>query len=113
MPRHWPTWLAIGVVTALGLWFGHGVLDIVAGSGGPVRIALLPPLSHLLAVTALLIGVAVFAARLGRDPEWTLPLVSVGVLALPFLPWIADRWPVIRVAGGPARPMLWIAVAGL
>jgi len=113
MSRRWPTWLAIGVVTAIGLWFGHGVLDIVAGPHGPVRIAMLPGLSHVAAITALLIVVAVIAVRLRHDPEWTLPLLALGVLAVPFLPWIADRWQVLRVAGGPARPILWLAVAGL
>ena len=113
MSRHWTLWLAIGVATALGLWFGHGVLDIVASPRGAVRIAMLPPVSHLAAVAALLTVVAILAARLRRDPEWALPLLSLGVLVVPFLPWMADRWPVLRVAGGPARPLLWFTIAGL
>jgi hypothetical protein len=34
----------------------------------------------------------------------------LGLLALPYLPWLPDRLPALRAAAGPARYLLWLVV---
>ena len=74
---------------------------------------MLPPWWLLAALVVVLTAVGVAAARAGRDGDIARPLCALGVLALPYLPWLPDRLPVLRVAAGPARGMLWLAVLGL
>ncbi len=103
-------WLAALVLTAVGLWCTRGLLDIVSGSGGVTRVAMLPPPWLLVALVVILGVVGVVAARARRDPDVALPLCALGVLALPYLPWLPDRLPILAVAAGPARDLLWLVV---
>ena len=76
-------------------------------------MALLPPL-WLLAVSIVVFGaVGAVAARAGHDVDAMLPLCALALLAVPYLPWLPDRWPVLRAAAGPARSLLWLVVCWL
>jgi hypothetical protein len=78
-----------------------------------MRVALLPPW-WLLAVSIAVFGaVGVAAARSGHDVDVMLPLCALALLAVPYLPWLPDRLPVLRAAAGPARSLLWLVVCWL
>ena len=71
---------------------------------------MLPPW-WLLAILVVVLGAAgVAAIRAGADPDIALPLCALGVLVLPYLPWLPDRLPVLRAAAGPARYLVWPVV---
>jgi hypothetical protein len=106
-------WLSALLLTAIGLYFSRALLDIVSGSGGVIRVAMLPPWWELAAFVIVAIALAVVAARADRDADVILPVCALGLLALPYLPWLPDRVPVLRGLGGPARDVLWIAVSWL
>ena len=75
-----------------------------------IRVAMLPPW-WLLAILVVVLGAAgVAAIRAGADPDVALPLCALGVLAVPYLPWLPDRLPVLRAAAGPVRYLLWPVV---
>jgi hypothetical protein len=84
---------------------------------GPERIALLPPLPRLwwsLAATlAITSGIAAIWLRRGRALDRLAsaasPLTILLLWALPFLPWLPDRAPLLLALAGPLR---WI-VAGV
>src|SRR4029453_4904911 len=103
-------WLSALLLTAIGLYFSRGLLDIVAGSAGVVRVAMLPPWWELAAFAIVLGGIAVAVACGDRDPDVVLPLCALGLLAVPYVPWLPDRVPLLRALAGPARDVLWIVV---
>src|SRR5262245_29152909 len=103
-------WLSALLLTAIGLYCSRGVLDIVAGSGGVVRVAMLPAWWELAAFALAAGGVGVIAARGRRDADVVLPLCALGLLAVPYLPWLPDRVPILQALAGPARDVLWIVV---
>jgi hypothetical protein len=103
-------WLSALLLTAIGLYFSRALLDIVAGSTGVVRVAMLPPWWELAAFAIVLGGIAVAVARGDRDPDVVLPLCALGLLAVPYVPWLPDRVPLLRALAGPARDVLWIVV---
>ncbi len=103
-------WLSALLLTAIGLYFSRALLDIASGSGGVMRVAMLPPWWELAAFVVLAIALAVAGSRGERDADVVLPLCALGLLALPYLPWLPDRLPILRGLGGPAREVLWIAV---
>jgi len=107
----WPTAL---VIAAVALWCTRGLLDIVSGPAGDVmRVAMLPPW-WLLAILVFVLGAGGLAAiRAGADSDIALPLCALGVLVLPYLPWLPDRLPVLRAAAGPARFLVWPIVCWL
>ena len=80
-------------------------------SGGPVRIALLAPLSRLwwtLAASATLAGALLAACRghqahLDRLATASEPLSLLFLWVVPFVPWLPDRAPLLLVLGGPLR----------
>ena len=110
---HLAGWLGALTLTAVGLWCSRGLLDVVSGSTGVVRIAMLPPWWLLAALLAVLGAAALGAARARLDPDVVLPLCAVGLLALPYLPYLPDRFPVLRSLAGPASPLLWFVVGWL
>jgi hypothetical protein len=103
-----------------------GALDVTSDGGQVVRLAMLPSLAQLAACIglSLLIG-AVFRLRLDAAPRAAaaggggrigsgdafLPLYALTVLILPYLPWLPDRVPVVRVFAGPGRVLVWLIVA--
>lgn len=108
---------AFGLLSAMG---------IVASPRGSVRVAFLPSLMTLgvcvVGGALIVLGLSVLLARLSgasRDPgtplvpepiadAW-LPLHASWILLLPYLPWLPDAVPVLRVAGAMAK----YAIAGL
>ena len=54
-------WLSAMLLTAIGLYCTRGVLDVVGGSHGLIRAAMLPPWWELAAFALLLGGVALVA----------------------------------------------------
>jgi len=111
--RAW-RWLTALVIAAVALWCTRGLLDIVSGPAGDVmRVAMLPPW-WLLAILVFVLGAGGLAAiRAGADSDIALPLCALGVLVLPYLPWLPDRLPVLRAAAGPARFLVWPIVCWL
>ncbi len=103
-------WLSALLLTAAGFWCTLGLLDIVGGSSAVTRVAMLPPWWLLAALAVVLGAVGTVAARAGHDPDVVLPLCALGLLAVPYLPWLPDRVPVLRAAAGPARDLLWLVV---
>jgi hypothetical protein len=98
---------------ALALWAGRGVLDVVPGAAGPVRVALLPPVAWLVVAIVALMAIGIAFGRTRRDSDVALPLVALIVLALPYLPWLPDRLPVLRAGAGPGRDVMWLVVLWL
>jgi hypothetical protein len=103
-------WLSPLIATAVGLWCTRGLLDIVNGSSGVTRVAMLPPWWLLVACVFILSAVGVVAIRAGANPDVALPLCALGLLAVPYLPWLPDRVPALRAAAGPGRYLLWLVV---
>jgi hypothetical protein len=103
-------WQSALIATAAGLWCTRGLLDIVNGPEGVTRVAMLPPWWLLVTLVVALGAVGVAACRTGADPDVALPLCALGLLAVPYLPWLPDRLPVLRAAAGPARYLLWPVV---
>ena len=42
-----------------------------------------------------------------------LPLFSLIVLLVPYMPILPDRWPVLQALAGPLGAIVWLAVAAL
>lgn len=116
--------LLICLLAGTAMWVSRGVLDQVVLDEGVARLALLPPGKVWLAF-ALLAGMGVFALhRVATHPRrgthtprasfgpLLLPLWALLVLLIPFLPWMADAWPVLQVLASPFRWIVWTAVAG-
>jgi hypothetical protein len=101
------------MLTAIGVWCALGLLDIVSGSAGVIRVAMLPPWWILAALVVVLGVVGAAAAKAGYDPDIVLPLGALGILAVPYLPWLPDQFPALRAAAGPARGLLWLVVGWL
>jgi hypothetical protein len=118
----WPT--AACAITGLALYVTRGVLDQTVTTNGVIRFAMLPPWEALLGFTCLgallLVGIDHLNAPRGtttfkrpRLGELVLPLFSLSVLLLPFLPVIPDRWPALQALAGPLGAIVWLAVAAL
>ncbi len=119
--------LAAGTVAGIAMWISRASFDVAGTTANPERVAMLPSLAELLGfvVMALLIcaGIALLA-RAGmqstteRPGFWEpvsdafLPLFGLALLLLPYLPWLPDRVPALRLLAGPARYVLWIVVLG-
>ena len=106
------TLLAAIEAVAVALWLRPASVHIVSWpSSGPVRLALLAPTWQLLlwlaAGLAILVGliVAGHEKAAARPPH---PLLLLWTLALPYLPWLPDRLPLLLVLAGPIR---WVIVA--
>ncbi|MEI6669106.1 MAG: hypothetical protein WCP29_13205 [Acidobacteriota bacterium] len=96
------------------LWISVGVLDVVEGASATVRIAMLPGLAQLAGsvALALLIGVVFEWRDAGgaSSADAVLPLYGLSALLLPYLPWLPDVLPVLRVFAGPGRYLVWLIV---
>lgn len=106
-------WVSALTLTGLGLWCSSGLLDIVSGSSDVVRVALLPPWWQLAALVVTLAVAGVGVARARHDPDVVLPLCALGLLVVPYLPYLPDQVPVLRALAGPARYLLWLVVCWL
>ena len=86
-----------------------------------MRVAMLPSLAELMGfvVLALLIAAGMALAwSATAESFWEpatdalLPLFALSLLILPYLPWIADWMPALRLFAGPGRILIWIVVIG-
>jgi len=109
-------------------WASLGALDVTSRGAEVVRVAMLPSLGQLAA--SILLAVALGAVLRLRIPPPSepaaglpgphhatlgggsfMPLYALAVLLLPYLPWLPDRLPVLRVFAGPGRLLVWATVA--
>jgi hypothetical protein len=116
-------WITAGAA----FWVSLGSLDVAVNGAQAVRVAMLPSLAQLAASLALALAIgAVLSLRLSDAPRGVpgsggaaptrsgdsfLPLYALSVLILPYLPWLPDRVPVLRVFAGPGRLLVWLVVA--
>ena len=116
----WP--VLVCLVVAASLFVTAGVLDETVLGGERVRVAFLPPWES---AAGLILGAAVGLALVvnrarprvpGEEPllpDVLWPLVVAAVLLLPFLPFLADAFPVVQMLAGPLRWLVWLVVAAL
>ncbi len=114
--------VAASIATAVALYFGRSVLDVAWLDGRAVRMALLPPWESALGFLLLTaLGLLLIDRwRRSTTPAALLPLsalvspfIGLSVLALPFLPVLPDRWPVLQTLAGPMGLLVWLVVGGL
>jgi hypothetical protein len=113
--------IGAGVVAGLAFWCTRGGLEVVAGTAGPLRVAVMPSPWQGLSIVAAMAGAALALAHLtawaatgqGRtltdaDADVTRPLAATGVLVLPFLPFVADAWPALTVLASRFSLLVWL-----
>ncbi len=101
------------------LWLSRAVCDV---SGAGARVAYLPSAPELLGL-AVLGGLvltliqAIVERGIGRlrpgahlSSDAVTPLLALTLLALPYLPWLGDRVPLVSALAGPAGLWLWTVV---
>ena len=97
---------------AVAIWLIPASIHIVKWPAeGPIRLALLAPswqLAVWLAVVPVVAGLAFLATRSAMILRASGPLSILWLWAIPYLPWIPDRFPLLLVLAGPLR---W-AIAG-
>jgi hypothetical protein len=105
--------IAAGVgAVAVAVWLIPASVYIVRWTAsGPTRVALFAPLARLAWIgAAAAIGLAGIVAWTRRDPHRRQhaaavigPFAVLWVWVVPFLPWLADRIPLLLVLAGPIR----------
>lgn len=105
--------LPAAVSLALGVWATGGRLDLALVDGRVVRVAMLPSWWWLIGLCALGVGAARAARRSARVSDAAWPLAAAGLMALPYLPWLPDAFPVLRALAGSAKWIVWGVVVGL
>jgi hypothetical protein len=116
--RTWRDVVAVGSATealAVALWLWPASVHIVQWPPeGPVRLALLNPMWQLGAwLAAGLVAAAMKLLFVRRvDLAWAMaPMSLLWLCAVPYLPWLPDRLPLLLLLAGPVR---WgIAAAAL
>ena len=118
----WP--MAACAVTGVALYLTRGVLDQTVTANGVVRFAMLPPWQALVGFTCLA-GLVLLAIDHLNAPRGTstatrprlrdlvLPMFALGVLLLPYLPVLPDRWPALQALAGPLAAIVWLSVIAL
>jgi hypothetical protein len=114
--------IAAGATVAVAAWLTAGSLDVIERDGAAVRVAMLPSPLRLLILLAFvpLIAFALTRARTragtpgapAYGTDLALPAFTLAALILPYLPWLADALPGLRVLAGPFRFAVWAIVAG-
>jgi hypothetical protein len=104
---------------AVAVWLTPADVFLVDwSSSGARRVALLPDVGRLvwmagaaLAIAGVLVGGPVIARRARRHAA---PLSLLALVAVPYLPWAADRFPLLLAFAGPLRwGVAAAAVAGV
>jgi hypothetical protein len=118
---------AASIVAGTALWLSRAAFDLAGTAESPERVAMLPGLSELaglITLTFLFIAGMAWLLRVERaggdhvpfwDPvfaEILLPLFALCVLWLPYLPWVPDWIPALRIFAGPGRMIVWVIVVG-
>ncbi|HEX6211714.1 MAG TPA: hypothetical protein VF136_13120 [Methylomirabilota bacterium] len=116
--------LRASLVAGPALWLSRAVVDR-AGTGDGFRVAFLPSLPELAGLTVaagLLLSLAGAGLRtwLARrdehgpvDGRVLLPAWLLVAIAIPFVPFLANRLPAIDALAGPGRYWLWGLAAAL
>lgn len=120
----------VGAALGLGLWCTQASLDVAGVEGTVVRVAMLPSWTMLIALVvagaagamAVVAGVARLVAPraglAGRHAAATgaldvlRPGTAAALLALPYLPWLADWLPALVLLAGPGAWLWWSMIAG-
>jgi hypothetical protein len=127
--------LAACLTAGTALWFTRGVLDAFGDERTITRVALLPSGAEFLGLIMLALMLAVgagaaMARSIGGDSPtesgtprsephdaWpravfqiSFPLLTLAVIALPYLPWLPDRWLALRSLAGPMVRVIWFVV---
>ena len=115
-----PLPLIAAVIAGVALWLSRASFDVAGTTSAPVRVAMLPSLPELagLLTLTLIIAAGIASVLRNRQTFWEpateplLPLFALSLLILPFLPWLADWLPALRLLAGPGRIIVWIVVVG-
>lgn len=117
-------WTTAGVA----MWASLGTLDVTGAPPGVERVAMLPGLGTLAAAVALavvlgfLITSRIHEEDRPRQPvaqdqpghdgagDSFLPLYALAILVLPYLPWLPDWVPVLRMFAGPGKLIVWLVI---
>jgi hypothetical protein len=120
------TAVAATVCAGVALWFSRGTLDVAGPTAAGFRVAVLPSWAELAGVIVLALVAAgalalstaearAHSRTLGWDDDLSdvlRPLFALGLLALPYLPWIPDRVHALRMLAGPGKWLVWAIVLG-
>ena len=118
------TAVTAATVAGIALWISRASFDVAGTTAAPIRVAMLPSLAELIGfvVMALLMAAGLAALlRIGRTrdqsfwgpaTEALLPLFALLLLMLPYLPWLSDWVPALRLLAGPGRFLIWVVVIG-
>src|SRR5262245_42275100 len=91
---------------AVAVWLIPASVQIVQWPAeGPVRLALLPPLWQLAAVSGIALVVSLFFLR---NTIGVAPFLLLWLWVVPYLPWLPDQFPLLLVLAGPLR---WVVAA--
>ena len=112
--------IGTAAIAGVALWLSRASFDVAGTTRSPIRVAMLPSLAELMGFVALaLLIVAGMASMIrGRHAFWApatdalLPLFALSLLIVPYLPWLADWIPALRLLAGPGRILIWVVVIG-
>ena len=115
-----PIPLTAAVIAGIALWLSRASFDVAGTTAAPVRVAMLPSIAELAGLLMLTLLISAGVASLLRTNRtfWEpatdalLPVFTLSLLALPYLPWLADWLPALRLLAGPGRIVIWVVVAG-
>jgi hypothetical protein len=115
-----PIPLSAAVMAGIALWLSRASFDVAGTTAAPVRVAMLPSTAELAGLLTLTLLISAGIASLLRTNRtfWEpatdalLPLFTLSLLALPYLPWFADWLPALRLFAGPGRIVIWCVVVG-
>ena len=115
-----PIPLSAAVIAGIALWLSRASFDVAGTTAAPVRVAMLPSTAELAGLLTLTLLISAGIASLLRTNRtfWEpatdalLPLFTLSLLALPYLPWFADWLPALRLFAGPGRIVIWCVVVG-
>jgi hypothetical protein len=115
--------VAASVVTGVSLWLSRASFDVAGTADAPRRVAMFPSfpeLAGLIVLPLLLSAILAWlmqetsrSSRSCRVPDSVdviLPVFSLGFLTLPYLPWLPDAVPALRLLAGPGLMLLWTIV---
>lgn len=98
---------------AVALWLVPASVHIVSWPvSGPVRLGLLSPTWQLLAWFAgalVVFGALTAAGRVAASARVLAPFSILWLCAVPYLPWLPDRLPLLLMLAGPIR---WVLAGG-
>ena len=112
--------ISAATIAGVALWLSRASFDIAGTTAAPMRVAMLPSLPELMGFVVLALLIAAGMASMVRNSRsfWEpatdalLPLFSLSLLILPYLPWLADWLPALRLFAGPGRVLIWVVVIG-